>query len=55
MNSFKINKLLDSIQIASTLHKDLTIVSFAVFLHEKNAWGELIAKLSLLGYAMEWG
>lgn len=55
MNFFKINKLLDNIQIASTLHKDLTVVSFAIFLHEKNALGELIAKLSLLGYAMEWG
>lgn len=53
MNSFNINKLLDRIQIVSTLHKDLTIMSFAIFLHEKNAWGELIAKLNLLGYAIE--
>ena len=55
MNFFKINKLLDNIQIAFTLHKDLTVMSFAIFLHEKNALGELIAKWSLLGYAMEWG
>ena len=53
MNFFKINKLLDNIQIASTLHKDLTVVFFAIFLYEKNALGELIAKSSLLGYAME--
>lgn len=52
MNSFNINKLLDRIQIASTLHKDLTIVSFAIF-YEKTNWGEVIAKLNLLGYAIE--
>lgn len=48
MNSFKINKLLDSIQIASTLHKDLTIVSFCCLFAWEKCLGRINCKIELV-------